>query len=176
MTHSLGHFQNDFIDWLCLDQPYKNLRHQLNYSRENLAALLQISPHSIRRYETENKAPHWYLLLLRLTLGDLSFYGARWANCTIQPHDRKLKAPEITQPIYPVELNTMYNRNAQAARNEADKERRRADKLQMKLDAVNKLNAELMAKIEILENENERLKANRKGIESGKVLPFKRVL
>lgn len=170
MAHSLGKLQNEFLDWLCLDYPYKNLRIESNQSREQIAAIMQISPHSIRRYETENKAPYWYYLLLRMLCGDLSIYGARWVDCRIQPHDRKLKAPELKQPLYPVELNAMYNRAAQIAKRDADQERTRANRAESELEAVKKLNTELLARIDLLEQETARLKGLKQGIERGKVV------
>lgn len=172
MAHSLGKFQHHFIDWLCIDKPYINLRIELQLSRPALAKILDISPHSIRRYETENKAPTWYLILLRVLCGDLSIYGARWADCRIEPHTRKLKNPYSQYPLYPVELNAMYNTHAHNARTEAAKESRRADKAENELQAVKTLNAELMARIELLENENSRLKAEKAGIKKGNIIPL----
>lgn len=172
MPHSLCKFQHHFIDWLCIDNPYKNLRIELKLERPELAKLLNISPHSIRRYETENNAPTWYLMILRVLCGDLSIHGARWVDCRIQPHDRKLKSPYSENPLYPVELNAMYNRHAHHARTETETERRRADKAETELEAVKTLNLELMAKIELLENENTRLKAEQSGIKKGVVIPL----
>ena len=172
MTHSLGKFQHQFIDWLCIDKPYLNLRTELKLDRPGLAKILDISPHSIRRYETENNAPTWYLILLRVLCGDLSIYGARWADCRIQTHNRKLKTPFTANPLYPVELNAMYNSHAHNARTETAKESRRADKAENELIAVKTLNAELVARIELLESENARLKAEKVGIKKGKLIPL----
>lgn len=172
MTHSLGKFQHHFLDWLCIDKPYLNLRNELKLDRPGLAKILDISPHSIRRYETENNAPTWYLMLLRVLCGDLSIYGARWIDCRIEIHTRKLKNPYSDTPLYPVELNAMYNRHAHNARTETAKERQRADRLEKELQAVKTLNAELIARIELLEYENARLKAREKGIKKGNIIPL----
>jgi DNA-binding XRE family transcriptional regulator len=172
MTHTLCEFHHHFIDWLCLDNPYKNLRNELKLSRLELGKLLDTSPHTIRRYETENKAPKIYLIMLRVLCGDLSIYGARWADCRIQPHDRKLKNPYSQTPLYPVELNAMYNNHAHNARTETAKERIRADKLEKELEAVKKLNIELIARIELKDQELTRLKAEKAGIKKGVVIPL----
>lgn len=172
MTHSLGKFHHQYIDWLCIDKPYLNLRTELQLDRPGLAKLLDISHHSIRRYETENKAPQWYYMILRVLCGDLSIYGARWIDCRIQLHDRKLKNPFSENPLYPVELNAMYNSHAHNARTETAKERLRADKAESELKAVKTLNAELLARVELLESENARLKAQKAGIKKGVVIPL----
>lgn len=170
--HTLCNFQHHFIDWLCIDTPYKNLRTELKLERTGLAKLLDISPHSIRRYETENKAPKIYYMMLRVLCGDLSIYGARWADCRIETHTRKLKNPYSDIPLYPVELNAMYNSHAHNARTETAKERLRADRLEIELQAVKTLNAELMSRIELLELETNRLKAKKAGIKKGAVIPL----
>lgn len=172
MAHTLGKFHHQYFDWLCLGNPYKNLRTELKLDRKQLGEVLGISNHSIRRYETENKAPQWYLMLLRVLCGDLSIYGARWTDSRIQLHDRRLKAPEIQNPLYPVELNTMFNSHAHHARNETEQERRRANLAEKELNAVKTLNFELSARVELLENENNRLKAEKAGIKKGVVIPL----
>lgn len=172
MTHTLGIFCNEFLDWLSIDNQFKNLREQACLSREDLAGLLNISKHSIRRYEDENKAPHWYFLLLRLINGDLSFYGARWDNVTIQLHDRKLKAPELSNPLYPVEFNAMYNRPAHALRKELEALELENRRLKRERDALERLTDDLQARITLLETESARLKAEQAGIKKGAVIPL----
>jgi transcriptional regulator with XRE-family HTH domain len=172
MTHSLGKFQHSFIDWLCIDAPFLNLRTELQLDRPQLAKLLDISPHSIRRYETENKAPKWYYMLLRVLCGDLSIFGACWDDCRIQPHDRKLKAPEIDQPVLPVELNAMYNRQVHAARKESALDRAKAERLGSENVALKALILELEVKIDFQANTIARLKAHDQGIKKGTVVPL----
>lgn len=170
MAHTYFKFHNDFLDWLCIENPYKNLRTELNLERSELAKLLKISPHTIRRYESENKAPFYYYALLRVLCGDLSAFGSCWVNCRIQPHNRQLKAPELTQPIYPIEFNTMYNRHAAKYRREADNQRRRSDNLENELKAAKQLNLELIQRIELLETQNAQLRALDKGLKNKKVV------
>ncbi|GKT12935.1 MAG: hypothetical protein ISEC1_P1927 [Thiomicrorhabdus sp.] len=172
MRHSLCKFQHYFIDWLCIDAPFINLRAELKLDRPQLAKLLDISPHSIRRYETENKAPKWYYMLLRVLCGDLSIFGACWADCRIQPHDRKLKAPEIDKPVLPVEMNVMYNREAHAARKESALDRAKAKMLESENVALKALILELEVKIDFQANTISRLKAYDNGIKKGTVVPF----
>lgn len=178
VKESYGDFKNYFLDKVTVgvDNVYSPLRRTANLSRNDVAELLKISPRTIERYEREGKAPHWYFLMLRLLNGDLSFYGKRWQNCTIQHHDRKLKTDFSTIPIEPFQMNKDYNRAALDARREARQERNRANELSLRVEALEKLNSELLVKHENLQNfvnKNNRKKAL---IESGKVIPLFKVV
>ena len=100
-------FENQYFDKMMIsEKPYKALRQSLGLSRESLGQKFGISAHSIRRYETTNKPPLWYYLLLRLSAGDLSYFGARWDNCHIDIFSGRLVTPYDKYKAYwPNELN-----------------------------------------------------------------------
>lgn len=169
--NSIGNFNNEFIDWLCIgEHQFENLRIESKIDLHQLSKTLNISHHTITRYERDNHAPKWYYMILRLLCGDLSFFGNRWHNARIQPHDRRLKAPEIENPLYPVELNNMFNDHAHKARIEATKERLRADTLERENEALRAALIEQDLTIERLEAKIRRLEQIDKAIESGKVV------
>lgn len=172
MAHKLGDFQNYFIDWLCIDRPYKNLRNELQLNRPQLAKILKISPHSIRRYETDNNAPHWYLMILRVLCGDLSLYGYDWIDCRIQAHDKKLRSPLTNNPISIKELDMRYNAIVLNAQNNAREAREQLRAAEKKLEASQNLNNELTVKIEILERRINHLLNVEKSIKKGKIIPM----
>lgn len=166
-----GTFQNHFLDWLCLDEPYKNLRENLQISRDDLAKLFKISHHSIRRYESENKAPHWYYLLLRLVNGDLSFYGAQFIDVRIR-EDNRMSGPYFNEPLYPIEMSEHYNQSTRLHRHENIQLRSENTRLLSEIDALKTLNSELLVKVDALTNEIERLRLRDRSIKNGKVIPL----
>lgn len=174
VKESYGDFRNYFLDKLTAgsDDIYYSLRSSANLSRNEVAKILQISPRTIERYERDEKAPHWYFLMLRLLNGDLSFYGNRWRDCTIQTHDRKLRNPHSTIPLEPFQMNQNYNRIALDAKREARKERKRSEEMLLRIEAFKKINAELLIQNEILQNRVNENNKKKLLIESGKIIPM----
>lgn len=103
-------FNNVTFDKIMLNaNPYKDLRELIGLSRESLALKLGISAHSIRRYETTNKPPLWYYLLLRVLAGDLSIFGARWVNCSIGQYSQLFTPFDKNAGYYPMDINEKTN-------------------------------------------------------------------
>ncbi|MBE0470973.1 MAG: helix-turn-helix domain-containing protein [Methyloprofundus sp.] len=140
------------------ENPYKDLREHTGLSREQLAKRLGISPDSIRRYETTNKPPLWYYLLLRVLAGDLSIFGARWVNCSIGQHAKLFTPFDKNAGYYPMDVNEKTNwLAARAAARVAD--------MRDKMRDIEESNAALMFRL--LRYENLQSRKN-----SGKVVPI----
>jgi DNA-binding XRE family transcriptional regulator len=109
-------FSNHLFDNLANEKNYlKTLRQYCGLTRDQLAELLDISPHTIRRYETTNQAPRLYVIALRSAIcGDLSCFGQAWSNCQIL--NGELLTPYTPYArLKPADLNARYSRITQHA-------------------------------------------------------------
>jgi len=172
VKETFGVFSNYYLDSLVSgsSKPHLLLRQSANLSREDVAKVLGISAHTIRRYESEDKAPRWYYIMLRMFNGDLSFYGNRWRDCNIQYHDRKLKNPYSLIALEPFQMNQAYNRISLDARKEAREERIKVNEMSLRVEALEKINAELLVKNQVLENRIKEDQLKQSLVESGKVV------
>lgn len=111
-------FRNQFLDKLTNQLPphqqVKELRNfGTNLSIEDLSNLTGLSKSTIRRYEAEwnqAKIPKWYLILLRLLSGDLSYFGEPWQDAQIHYWNKKLTTPYAKyQELTPMDMNSQTN-------------------------------------------------------------------
>lgn len=170
---------NEFLDKLRLSEHHVYLKSLRTIgagfkNRAELSTILGISPETIRRYESNwsnSKPPQWYELILRFLCGDLSYHGDYWHHCRIHPHTCQLSTPFDNCNAYlPRDLHMKYNRIHQLNESELRKLRIELNALKIELDAAKILNSTLSQRIELLEQENTRLKDKNAAIKSGKVI------
>lgn len=174
---------NEFFDKLKYSEYHNYLKSLRQFgtglTRDQLANLTGLSVHTLRRYESQwksTKIPQWYELLLRLISGDLSYFGSHWQNVRIYPHNQRISLPEAKYKAFlPMELNQRYNRMIQQVNLEKTELRAMNKQLGIDNDVLRTDNAALMLKIEQLQKRLDQLESHQKGIDSGKVLPFRKV-
>ena len=174
-------FQNEFLDSLCIDPDnmLADLRKSgTNMTRKEIADLIGVSEHSIRRYESDwrtSKPPRWYYIILRFLSGDLSYFGAAWTDAKINYWNKKLTSPYAKYlELTPMDMNGRYAQFAQHYERQIKELSNELAELQSKhqhLVADHKL---LQTKIQAYENEIALQGLHDQGIESGKVVSIGR--
>lgn len=171
-------FDNYFFDSAIFqsENPYESLRNMANLSRDEVASIIGISSHTIRKYESNwngrSSPPKWYYIMLRLLNGDLSFYGKKWKDVVIQHHDRKLRSQFSQKTMEPFEMNAQYNRHFLDAKREAQAERNQTKELKLKLNAMELELAQSHLQIELLTDKVAELEAKKSLTEKGKLIPL----
>lgn len=178
MSYTLS---NVFLDKLKIDEYpiyLKSLRtHGLGLTRQQLSVKIGVSVYSIRKYESywsKSQPPDWYELLLRLMAGDLSYFGNRWTNCRLFPHNQALSIPHLAPhtAFYPEDIHLRYNQIYLMSQQQKTELRIEVTKTEAVNSALKADNASMSLKIEQLEAKIKRLQNVNQSIKSGKIIPL----